>query len=214
MPSLATVGGLVSALTWLAGPPTPDPEHGTQDPSRFEPRRSDPRASGYALPPRRLAFEGLLIQLRASNALVRVFGLDRPHAYGLDLALAFEARYWGGAVGFALRPQAGYAFVHHGEFDSHAALTGLGLCLLPVEVLGLCYTPNLVVGSEAGAALVGVRHGLSLELPRTHFVALEAQHGLSWVGPAGPRHELRGVLTFDLMFPIMTLVNLSPVMRM
>jgi hypothetical protein len=172
--------------------------------ARFEPRPDDPRAADYR-PRNPLELRDYAVTLTVSNHLVRVFGLERPHAYGLDAQLGLSLLFEGEPVSFAVRPETGYAFVHHVDFNSHASITGLGMCLLPREPLSVCYTPSFVAGSEAKQLLLGVRHGLAVGLAFDHIrynanvVTLEAQHGVSWVGAAGPRHELRGVLSVNVI---------------
>ena len=191
--SLAAIahGGVLGL--WLLGPASSD------GPDRFEPQPDDPSAANYQ-PRGRLKLDSWAIPIQLSNHVVRVFGLERPHAYGLDLQVGYDMYFWGQDTALLLRPQTGYAFVHHRDFASHASITGMGTFLIAGELISLCYTPRFVGGAEARQRLVGFRQGISLGYVSTsEVVALEIQHGISWVGSAGPRHELRGTLSIDLV---------------
>lgn len=170
----------------------------------FEPRSDDPQAADYE-PPERRGIDGVSFSFRVSNQIVRVFGLERAHAYGLDVQVGPELLFEEKGTIVVVRPETGYAYVHHADFDRHASITGLGLCLLPYEPLTFAYTPRFVAGAEAGQLALGFRHGFAFGFTSmlspyySNLAELEVQHGVLWVGGAGPRHELRGVLTVNVV---------------
>lgn len=196
--------GLLGGLLAITSPPEGE---------RFQLSLDDPWAADYEPPETPLYLIGVAPVVSVSNHLVRVFGLQRPHAYGLDLQLGVSFTFEGENLSMWVRLESGYAFVHHAEFDGHASLTGIGVCL--GESVNVCYTPKFVAGSEAHARSLGLRHGLAVgfALVQNSVVALEVQHGIAWVGSAGARHELRGALTVDLVELVWLFATIGAVPR-